>query len=377
MRIALLVVVTWLSLVSAIASANDDPARFWISTSKDSPIVGEAPVINAAIGRQRTLYIWAQPATNSLGAFRTIQDFSLNVVTQTETYPFQSEPEPFVDFVDGTFKVYNDDVVGLAKRFQNKTDSSTPEPQGGALTSVASEGRVLDFDEADAIIGLQGLSPKSTAGVAGIGNSADQAPYRVGAAWRVAEFTFKTLQPDVGKTTTNTLFLQIGYAGILFQGGGNTLVRLGDNHGDPYHTTCTIADPCGDWREVNRKNDTFDIKINAVPSTPGDYNGDGAIGQADYAYWRGTFGQSVASLGEGADGNSNGVVDAADYVFWRNRVSTGAASGVEEMMRETSISLNIVPEPATVVLACVFALVAPPWRGSRIDRSIVPGSFAI
>jgi hypothetical protein len=42
-------------------------------------------------------------------------------------------------------------------------------------------------------------------------------PVRHGPAWRVAEFTVIVLQPAEGNTTGNSLFLQIGAAGTLFE----------------------------------------------------------------------------------------------------------------------------------------------------------------
>ena len=321
MRFAHIILILGASLVAAVAAASNDPARFWISTSMDSPIVGEAPTINAPIGKQMTLYIWATPATDNTGAFRTIDDFSLNVVTQTANG--NPEPEPFIDFVDGTFKVYDDEVAGLPKRFQAKTDSSRPEAQGGALTSDRSAADVAS-GLADAIKGLEGVSPTSTAGLVGIGNNADPPPYHVGSAWRIAEFAFQALQPGVDKTTTNRLFLQVGFAGVLSRGTGDTYLWLGNDalESSKYDATCPKKDGCATQRELTLSDDTFDIQINAVSFTPGDYNRDGVVGPADYAYWRSSFGTSV-NPGDGADGNGNGVIDAGDYVFWRKIMASG------------------------------------------------------
>ena len=328
------VVVACLGIAGSAASAA--PARFWISDSKDDPTVPEAPTINAAVGRQRTLYIWAQPATDGGGAFRTLQNLSLDVVTHSA--PMVPEASPFIDFLDGTFKVYNDPVINGDPRFQFTTDSFRIEDQGGPLLSNRSATQVMS-GQPDGITGLQGVSLLFD-DVVGLGHVSD--PYRVmtvnGPAWRVAEFGFKALQ----STGTNTLFLQIGHAGMLHQGAGGNDVVFGTNSMPIYNASNTSH------RQKNLAGDTFDIQINAVEFTSGDFNGDGNVGTEDYLDWSLSFGQSLVP-GEGVDGNADGVADAADYVLWRKLVaipgSGGAAIGSAGFLQT-----NIVPEPGAGML---------------------------
>jgi hypothetical protein len=80
----------------------------------------------------------------------------------------------------------------------------------------------------------------------------------------------------------------------------------------------------------------------------GDYNGDGNVGQDDFAFWMANFG---ADGNLAADGNGNGVVDAADFVVWRDRF--GPLVGADEAA--------VVPEPATsplfmIAVATVFCI---------------------
>ncbi|MEM9187459.1 MAG: hypothetical protein AAGB00_13285, partial [Planctomycetota bacterium] len=71
--------------------------------------------------------------------------------------------------------------------------------------------------------------------------------------------------------------------------------------------------------------DEFSVAVSA--SRPlGDYDGDGAIGAADYQRWRETLGDAVTPAGLAADGNANGVVDAADYTVWRDRLEATPAA---------------------------------------------------
>ena len=79
----------------------------------------------------------------------------------------------------------------------------------------------------------------------------------------------------------------------------------------------------------------------------GDYDLDGDVDNGDYNRWRMTFGQSVAVLGNNADGNKNGVVDAADYVVWRKNLGASLFSGVNPGL---GLASAVVPEPGTFTL---------------------------
>ena len=61
-----------------------------------------------------------------------------------------------------------------------------------------------------------------------------------------------------------------------------------------------------------------------MPESNGDYTNDGATDGADFLAWQRSFGSSVATPGDAADGNENGGVDAADLAIWRQRFGTVA-----------------------------------------------------
>jgi hypothetical protein len=87
----------------------------------------------------------------------------------------------------------------------------------------------------------------------------------------------------------------------------------------------------------------------------GDYNADGAVNQADYAYWKSNFG-SLNRLA--ADGSNSNQIDAADYVIWRkNLPAAGLGSGVS------------VPEPRGLI--CLFGLAGMLMLGRRQRISTV------
>jgi hypothetical protein len=318
----IVVSLTCLAAVLPIAGAGPlDPARFWISESATNPGNPHAPEIIAVTGQPRTLYIWARPATDANGAFRKLEGFSLDVVTLLgptvvlDQFGFPvPEPQPFIDFLDGTFRVDNPTEIGVHKRFQFTTDCCRPEAQGGPLASALTRENITS-DNADAIFGLQGLSPLANPSTVGIGNGSDPFPYRVGtgneAAWRVGQFSFEALPPT--GTNHNYLFLQIGWFGMRHNGAEPTQVVFGDDESPVY-----TAGPGANHRQTTLQDDTFDVQIN-LAFAAADYNRDYSVGQPDFLYWKETFGQSV-SPGDGADGNRNGRVDAADYVVWRKAI---------------------------------------------------------
>ena len=90
-----------------------------------------------------------------------------------------------------------------------------------------------------------------------------------------------------------------------------------------------IIDPLGDATSdaANWRASAFVGGSPGANGIAGDYDGNGAVTDADRLSWRASFGLTVAR-GTGADGNRDGVVDAADYVAWRNAmVSTEIAVG--------------------------------------------------
>jgi hypothetical protein len=87
-----------------------------------------------------------------------------------------------------------------------------------------------------------------------------------------------------------------------------------------------------------------------VVAVPGDYNNNGVVDAADYVVYRNNVGQAtLPNRGTGIVG----AVGNADYDFWKSRFGSTSGSGT---------SVASVPEPGT----CLLALVAfVGWIGAR------------
>jgi Right handed beta helix region len=116
---------------------------------------------------------------------------------------------------------------------------------------------------------------------------------------------------------------------------GSHLIDAGVNVGLPFNG---VAPDVG-WFESGTP----------APALPGDYNGDGSVGTADYLVWRTSNNTSVTLPND----VSPGIVDDSDYAVWRSHFGTSlGGSGV-------SSDLTAVPEPsAAFSLALVAILLA-------------------
>jgi len=145
-----------------------------------------------------------------------------------------------------------------------------------------------------------------------------------------------------------------GYATANLSNGGERIALLGPNgetiqdltyddvapwptSPDGFGPSLEIIDPLGDpanpanWRASATTGGS--PGTDGLPRIPGDYDGNGTVGQSDYAMWRMTFGNSVTA-GAGADGSGNGLIDGADYVVWRAHLGMSGAAGSGAMAVE-------------------------------------------
>jgi hypothetical protein len=99
-----------------------------------------------------------------------------------------------------------------------------------------------------------------------------------------------------------------------------------------------------------------------VPSTPGDYDGDGNVDGDDLTKWKMGFGTAVLD----ADGDGDLDVDGNDFLIWQRNLGAGAAAPV-------AVS---APEPAAVVLAGLAALAFRSSARRRGNGGVEPRSLA-
>ncbi len=87
--------------------------------------------------------------------------------------------------------------------------------------------------------------------------------------------------------------------------------------------------------------------LGAVLGVTSDYNNDGIVNAADYTVWRNNLGGDAAALAH-RDPNNAGVVSQADYDSWKANFGAVAGAGAGAVSAS-----GAVPEPSTVVLACL------------------------
>jgi hypothetical protein len=106
----------------------------------------------------------------------------------------------------------------------------------------------------------------------------------------------------------------------------------------------------------------FIASLTASLSTPGDFNDDGAVNEADLAQWTANFGAtSGASRGQGdADGDAD--VDGNDFLTWQRQLDGSPAAE----------ATAAVPEPRTATLLMLTAALRV-RRRLLVAESSMPG----
>jgi hypothetical protein len=100
--------------------------------------------------------------------------------------------------------------------------------------------------------------------------------------------------------------------------------------------------------------DTVTLRILSLATVTGaDFNGDGVVDGADLAIWETNFGITDGATALQGDADGDGDVDGDDYDAWISQLGpvppgSGASQG----------GISNVPEPASVILAAMPALLA-------------------
>ena len=144
-----------------------------------------------------------------------------------------------------------------------------------------------------------------------------------------------TLAPGDGLFATSTIEVSIGIDHD--QLGEQLAIRLVNlNQQD-------IDDP-----EISLEVDFDNVRLDATPFTPGDYNGNGTLDAADYTVWRDTLTAAGSDL---LNDPTPGTVDESDFQYWRDNFGATLGSG--------AVSVTAVPEPTSgaLFLAGLLAMV--------------------
>lgn len=328
-------------------TATAASARFWISTTSQSTAGPDAPVptINLPIGTTQTIYVWAQPATNS-GTFKNLYNLSLNLVAApagTAVYDIRD-----------TFQVNEAGGDRFQPQFIRDSNSAS-----FPISSSWSESAVLSGN-LDAIIGLSaGLAQTTAYHGIGLQQTGDNGNPLV-TAWRIASVELFGVK-DSG---TAQLHLQVGSLGMN---------HAGETSVDTFVTFGSTSDPvynAKDHREMTFPNqisplvDAPDLIVFGVPiSHPGDFDSNGAVDGADFVAWQTNFPKPTGALRSQGDADSDGDVDGADFVVWQTNFPFSPGPGITP-----------VPEPHALLsaLLATFGLLTAfnqRKRTAAIDQS--------
>ena len=266
---------------------------------------------------------------------------------------------------------------------------------GGALTTAANIARLMERkNEVDPAI----IAEAARWGDSKVGTPHNKTTWQNEINWIINSYFPGRNNTVIAQLRNDGLYSPIGMTPPIFdQHGGQVLNNYGltmtASAGTIYYTTDGVTDPRLIGGGVNPaaavKSYTGAVPISGATTVMarlrtaggqwsglveatfstvtlvGDYNGSGAVDDADYNVWKSSFGAAVTA-GSGADGNLNGFVDAADYTVWRDNfgatLSLGAGAGGgslawEEVAADSEAGLvgdNSVSQPLLLVSADIL-----------------------
>lgn len=94
---------------------------------------------------------------------------------------------------------------------------------------------------------------------------------------------------------------------------------------------------------------TKGISSYSLVVAPGDFDGNGVVGAADYLVWRTTVGSSTDLR---ADGNGDGVINSADYEVWRSSFGTSNAAQITSAVAAPEPRGNCLLLVSGIVMVC-------------------------
>ena len=164
-----------------------------------------------------------------------------------------------------------------------------------------------------------------------------------------------------GDTSTNRLWMLKPATETTPQVVEYITPQLPTDVGSPNTPVAITEDSKGNLYITYLSGSVYRIVTDAL--TPGDFNADAKVDDADLAAWTAGFGMTTGALPANGDANGDGAVDGADFLAWQQNygwsalnVGGGAPS-------------SAVPEPSSLALAACAA-----WglAGARRARRLPP-----
>lgn len=287
-------------------------------------------------GRNRRIYVWGRPATETSSTdFKNLQNLSLNLVSNNAVF----------DILDN-FTVFNPGE----ERFELVRDSQMP--VDFSISSIPLAEVQLGTPDAVSNLSAAIAQPSSYVGIGS--NAPDNACFGSAGclpAWLIASFELT----GVKESGTAEVRLQIGDLGMNHAGerSEDTLVVFGASTAIVYNGKNN--------RSVTLSGDTADLLVNAIPFLPGDYNGDGSVGMADYTVWRDNLGSPAGTL----------LNDPATTAIGTEQYATWLANFGNTSSPSMSAASQTVPEPtgALYIAAGVAVLAGSRCNARKMART--------
>jgi hypothetical protein len=151
-----------------------------------------------------------------------------------------------------------------------------------------------------------------------------------------------------GDTSTNRLWMLKPATETTPQVVEYITPQLPTDVGSPNTPVAITEDSKGNLYITYLSGSVYRIVTDAL--TPGDFNADAKVDDADLAAWTAGFGMTTGALPANGDANGDGAVDGADFLAWQQNYGWSALNV------GGSAPSSVVPEPTGAALAMIIAI---------------------